>query len=149
MRRAISFMLMQQPAILLSACKKEDSFQKLWIKIAQYRSTSVVYLMLNPLYTYIINIWGWVWLGWVLWHINHSKLFNTKFSLYMYIKYMWVRWLVGWLVLWHINFCWLFNAKSIFMMIVLFQTIQFTISTRFKCKYSLIMKTISISSYSV
>ena len=32
---------------------------------------------------------------------------------------------------------------------VQFQTIQFSISTRFKCKYSLIVKNISISSYSV
>ena len=30
-----------------------------------------------------------------------------------------------------------------------FQTIQFSISTQFKCKYSLIVKDISISSYSV
>ena len=57
-------------------------------------------------------------------------------------------WLVGW-VLWHINLCRLFNTKSIFMKIVLFQTIQFSISTQFKCKYSLIVKNISISSYSV
>ena len=57
-------------------------------------------------------------------------------------------WLVVW-VLWHINLCRLFNTKSIFMKIVLFQTIQFRISTQFKCKYSLIMKNISISSYSV
>ena len=35
----------------------------------------------------------------------------------------------------------LFNAKSIFMKIVLFQTIQFSIITQFKCKYSLIVKT--------
>ena len=33
--------------------------------------------------------------------------------------------------------------------IVLFQTIQFSISTQFKCKYSFIVKNISISSYSV
>ena len=32
---------------------------------------------------------------------------------------------------------------------VQFQTIRFTISTQFKCKYSLIMKNYSISSYSV
>ena len=57
--------------------------------------------------------------------------------------------LVGWLVLWHINLCRLFNAKSIFMKIVLFQTIQFRISMQFKCNYSLIVKNISISSYSV
>ena len=33
------------------------------------------------------------------------------------------------------------------MKIVLFQTIQFSISTQFNCKYSFIMKNISISSY--
>ena len=63
-----------------------------------------------------------------------------------------VDWLVGWLVgwtLWHINLGRLFNAESIFMKIVLFQTIQFSISTQFKCKYSLIVKNISISSNSV
>ena len=32
---------------------------------------------------------------------------------------------------------------------VQFQTIQFSISTQIKCKYSLIVKNISISSYSV
>ena len=32
---------------------------------------------------------------------------------------------------------------------VQFQIIQFSISTQFKCKYSLIVKNISISSYSV
>ena len=32
---------------------------------------------------------------------------------------------------------------------VQFQTIQFRISTQFKCKYSLIVKNISISTYSV
>ena len=47
------------------------------------------------------------------------------------------------------NFVDFFNAKSIFMEIVLFQTIQFSISTQFKCMYSLIVKNISISSYSV
>ena len=35
------------------------------------------------------------------------------------------------------------------MEIVLFQTIQFSKSTQFKCKYNLIMKKISISNYSV
>ena len=59
-----------------------------------------------------------------------------------------IGWLVG-RVLWRIKFCKLFNTKSIFMKIVLFQTIQFSISTQFKCKYSLIVKNISISSYSV
>ena len=59
-----------------------------------------------------------------------------------------VRWLVGW-GLSYINFCRLFNAKSIFMKIILFKTILFSISTQFKCKYSFIVKNISISSYSV
>ena len=36
--------------------------------------------------------------------------------------------LVVW-ILWHINLSRLFNTKSIFMKIVLFQTIQFSIST--------------------
>ena len=68
-------------------------------------------------------------------------------------------WLVDW-VLWHINLCRLFNAKSIFIYFcqnsciyitiqfsvssftvktVNFQAIQFSISTQFKCKYSLII----------
>ena len=64
-----------------------------------------------------------------------------------YLEYSMVGWLVGWLVLWHINLCGLFIAKSIFMK--LFQTIQFSISTQFKCKCRLIVKNISISSYSV
>ena len=29
-----------------------------------------------------------IWFGWVLWHINHCRLFNTKSSLYTYIKYI-------------------------------------------------------------
>ena len=55
--------------------------------------------------------------------------------------------LVGWLVgFYDIS---TFNAKSIFMKIVLIQIIQFRISLQFKCEYSLIVKNISISSYSV
>ena len=46
-----------------------------------------------------------------------------------------------WLVGCYINLFRLFNAKSIFMKIGLFQTIQFSISTLFKYKYSLIGKT--------
>ena len=30
-----------------------------------------------------------VWFGLVLWHINHYWLFNAKFSLYIYIRYIW------------------------------------------------------------
>ena len=29
-----------------------------------------------------------IWFGWVLWHINHCRLFNAKSSLYIYIKYI-------------------------------------------------------------
>ena len=50
-----------------------------------------------------------IWFGWVLWHINHCRLFNAKSSLYIYIKYIWFG--LVW-VLWHINHCRLFNAKS-------------------------------------
>ena len=35
-----------------------------------------------------------IWVCWVLWHINHCRLFNAKSSLYIYTKYMgfgWVR----------------------------------------------------------
>ena len=48
-------------------------------------STIVGYLMPNPLYTYILNM---IWFGWVLWYINHCRLFNAKSSLYIYIKYI-------------------------------------------------------------
>ena len=57
--------------------------------------------------------------------------------------------MVGWLGFMAYQPLKLFNAKSIFMKIILFQTIQFSISTQFKCKYSLIVKNIPISSYSV
>ena len=50
-------------------------------------STIVGYLMLNPLYTYILTIYDWF--GWDLWHINFCGLFNSKSSLYIYIKYIW------------------------------------------------------------
>ena len=51
-------------------------------------STIVGYLMPNPLYTYILNIYDLVRFGWVLWPINHCRLSNAKFSLYIYIKYI-------------------------------------------------------------
>ena len=103
-------------------------------------STIVGYLMPNPLYTYILNIYDLVWLGF-LWHINHCRLFNAKSSLYIYIyiKYIWIGLIgfygvcpiVGYLMsnplyiyiyikyiwfhyvgFWYINHCRLFNAKS-------------------------------------
>ena len=30
---------------------------------------------------------GWL-VGWILWHINHCRLFNAKSSLYIYIEYV-------------------------------------------------------------
>ena len=48
---------------------------------------------------------------------------------------------VGW-VLWHINLCRLFNARSFFMQIVLFQTIQFCISTQLDCKKTFLFQVI-------
>ena len=53
-----------------------------------------------------------IWFGWVLQHIKHSRLFNAKSSLYIYIKYIWFGLVWFGLVLWHINHCRLFNAKS-------------------------------------
>ena len=64
--------------------------------------------MQNPLYTYILNIYM-IWFGWLLWYINHCRLFNAKSS-YTYIFNIYIIWF-GW-VLWHINYCRLFNAKS-------------------------------------
>ena len=57
-------------------------------------------------------------------------------------------WLVGWLSGWflrHINLCRLFNAKSIFIQIVLFQTIQFSMSTEFNCQKTFLFQTIQFS----
>ena len=51
---------------------------------------------------------------WVLWHINHYRLFNAKSCLYISIRYMiWFGW-----VLWHINHYRLFNAKSTFYIFI-------------------------------
>ena len=44
-------------------------------------STIVGYLMPNPLYTYETYR---IWLAWVLWLINHCKLFNAKSSIHKY-----------------------------------------------------------------
>ena len=63
-------------------------------------STIVGYLMPNPLYTYISNIYNLVWLGWVLWHCRlfilflvglfmACRLFNAKSHSYKYIRYIW------------------------------------------------------------
>ena len=55
-------------------------------------STFLVYLMPNPLYTYILNIYDLV-----LWHFNYCGLFNAKSSLYIYSRYIWfgLLWFYG------------------------------------------------------
>ena len=82
--------------------------------------------------------------------MSHWRVGSIKESWFKQERCWPVR-LVVWLVwvLWHFNLCRLFNAKSILKKIALFHTIQFRISTQFKCKYNLIVKNISISSYSV
>ena len=70
-----------------------------------YLHTSQILLLLGNVQDIIIRCeiflpvltarfnWGLVWFGlvWfslVLWHIKHGWLFNAKFSLYMYIRYI-------------------------------------------------------------
>ena len=68
-------------------------------------STIVSYSMLNPLYTYILNLYDLVWFGLMAYH--HWRLFNAKFSSYIFIKSMiWFVW-----VLWPINHSRLFDFK--------------------------------------
>ena len=40
-----------------------------------------------------------IWFGWVLWHINHCRLYNTKSSLYIDIRYL--RFDLVELIFWH------------------------------------------------
>ena len=49
------------------------------------------YLIPNPLCTYIWNIYDFPWfdLAWFYYISAICLLFNTKFSLYIYIKYIW------------------------------------------------------------
>ena len=37
---------------------------------------------------YSFKVWFEMGSVWVLWHIDYSKIFNTKPCLYMYIKYL-------------------------------------------------------------
>ena len=64
-------------------------------------------------------------------------------NIYIYIYINSFNWLIVW-VLWHINLCGLFKAKSIFMQIVLFQTIQFSMSTQFNCQKHFYFKPFSL-----
>ena len=69
--------------------------------------------------------------------------FNIQYLLSRPVAIPQLKSLVFW-VLWHINLCRLPNAKSIFMKIVLFQTIQFNISTQFKCEKHFYFKLYSL-----
>ena len=63
-------------------------FQVWFGLIAFYGISAIVgYLMPNRLYTSILDICDLVCLG--SWHINSWKLFKSKPSLYIYIKYIW------------------------------------------------------------
>ena len=56
--------------------------------VGSYGISAIVgYLMPNPLSIYVLNIF--IWFCWVLWRINHCRLFNANSSLYIYIKYIW------------------------------------------------------------
>ena len=75
-------------------------------------STVIGYLMPNPVFIYISNLYDLVWFDRVLWHINRYWLFNAKSCFYIYIKSIWFG--LVWSGLWHINRYWLFDAKSCF-----------------------------------
>ena len=57
-------------------------FKYIWFALVGFYgiSTTVVYLMPNPVYTYILNIYI-IWFVWVSWYINHHRLFKAKSSL--------------------------------------------------------------------
>ena len=98
--------------------------------VAFYGLSSIVgYLMPNLLYTYILNIW----FGWVLWLINHSRLFNAKFVLYIYIKCIWFKMveLKFRIKSFQVLLCMSFVYTQLNNQIVLFQAIQFSISHLF------------------
>ena len=62
-----------------------------WLVVFYDRSVILNYLMPNPVYTYILIYV----VGCVLLQISHSKLFNAKSCLYIYIN------ICGWLVVFY------------------------------------------------
>ena len=60
----------------------------IWLGLMAYQPI-VGYLMPNPVYAYILNMYICIWFGWALWYINHCRLFNVKSCLYIYIEYIW------------------------------------------------------------
>ena len=59
----------------------------IWFSLLVFLWHINYYLMPNPLYTFILNIYDLAGLG--LWDINHCRLFNIKSSLYIFIKHIW------------------------------------------------------------
>ncbi len=61
----------------------------IWFGLVVFYVISTIedYLMPNRFHTYTWDIYM-IWFGWVLWYINHCRLFNAKSSLYIYIKYL-------------------------------------------------------------
>ena len=56
-----------------------------------------------------------IWLGWVLWYINHGWLFNAKTCFYKYIQYIFLVWFD--LVLWYINIICYLLANPVYLYI--------------------------------
>ena len=76
-----------------------------WLVMFYGISTLIGYLIPNPVYTYILNIYDLVLVDFMA--FNPCRLFNSKSCLYIYTRY------IGFgLVSWHINPCSLFNSKS-------------------------------------
>ena len=78
------------------------------------------------------SLWksGLIWLvGWLVFSDNSSAIDENLFLPIFFTDCK--RWFgLVWWVLRHINLCRLFNAKSIFIQIVIFQTIQFSMTTQ-------------------
>ena len=78
--------------------------------------------------------------------IFHVHLVNVLLFAYFILLKLMVAWLGGW-VLWLINLCRLVNAKAVYMpkKSVLFQTIQFSMSTQFNCQKPILFQAIQFS----
>ena len=84
---------------------------------------------------------------------NETKPINKSFVLVIQ-SFTWIvkllarphisKSMFGRLGLWHINLCRLFNDKSIFIQIVLFQTIQFSMSTQFSSQKHFYFKLLNL-----
>ena len=94
------------------------------LRIMDEFSSNIIANILIPIECFIVR----TWFEWLVYRTCNFLLI----------------WLFVW-ILWHINLCRLFNAKSIFMKIVLFQTIQFSIRTQFKCEKTFLFQAIQFS----